>query len=180
MDIAITQWINSAAGHLPFVDDVMIVATHYGVQFMVLLAIVQWWSRVDRTHVRHAALASGLSFLLALAINHFIILFIHRVRPYDAGVTHLIVARSSDWSFPSDHSAAAMAIAAAFALQALPKRTAGFFVLAILICFSRIYVGSHYFTDVIGGIVVAFVAAGIVKLVYREGTRLDRFATAIL
>jgi undecaprenyl-diphosphatase len=180
MDIAITHWLNSAAGSVPLLDDVMITATLYGVQFMVLLVVVQWWSRADRTHVRHTALAAGLSFVLAIAINHVIILFIHRIRPYDAGVTHLIVSRSSDWSFPSDHSAAAMAIAAAFALQGLPKRTACFLILALLVCFSRIYVGSHYFTDVLGGIVTAFIAAGLVRLAYREGTRLDRFATAIL
>ena len=36
----------------------------------------------------------------------------HRIRPYDAGLTHLIVAPSFDWSFPSDHATAAFAIVA--------------------------------------------------------------------
>ena len=38
-------------------------------------------------HTRHVLLAAGFSFLLGLAINRLVLLFIHRVRPYDSGVT---------------------------------------------------------------------------------------------
>ena len=180
MDAAITQWINSAAGTQPLIDLVMIALTRVGVPLMVLIVALQWWSRADRVHVRHATIQAGLSFLIALAINQLIILFVHRVRPYDAGLTHLIIARSTDWSFPSDHATASMAIVFAFAMQGLRRRTIALAVLAILICYSRIYVGTHYLTDVLGGAVTGLAGALIVKLVYREGSRLDRLATGIL
>src|SRR5262249_1926564 len=42
--------------------------------------------------------------------------FVHRLRPYDAGVTHLLIAPSHDPSFPSDHSTAVFSIAFAYLL----------------------------------------------------------------
>jgi undecaprenyl-diphosphatase len=180
MDGSITQWINSAAGTSHMLDMTMIGITRFGVPVMIALVVVQWWSRRDRTHVRHAAIVAGLSFLVGLGLNQIILLFVQRVRPYDAGLTHLIVAPSADWSFPSDHATAAFAIVTAFALQALPGRTVVFAAMALLIAWSRIFVGTHYVTDILGGAVTAVVAAILVSALYREGTRLDRFVTAIL
>jgi hypothetical protein len=37
------------------------------------------------------AIVAGLSFLLGLGLNQLILLFIHRLRPYDAGRTHLLI-----------------------------------------------------------------------------------------
>ena len=130
--------------------------------------------------MRHAAICAGLAFLLGLAINQGILLFIHRVRPYDVGVSHLLIAKSADWSFPSDHATASMSVAMAFALQNLPRRTLALFGMALLLCLSRIYVGTHYFTDVVGGAATGIVAAIVVRSLYRENTRLDRFVTSIL
>ncbi|WP_246800945.1 phosphatase PAP2 family protein [Mesorhizobium amorphae] len=87
---------------------------------------------------------------------------------------------NADWSFPSDHATASFAIVAAFAMQSLPRRTLTFFVIAFLICWSRIYIGTHYLTDVIGGAVTGIVAALAVRLAYRENSRLDTLVTRIL
>lgn len=180
MDVALTRWINAPAGMHPALDIVLVGFTQFGVPLIVLLVVLQWWSKEDRTHVRHAALASGLSFLFGLAINQVILLFVHRIRPYDAGVSHLIIAPSTDWSFPSDHATASMAVVAAFAMQRLPRRTLTLFLLAFMVCWSRIYVGTHYVTDVLGGACTGILAAIIVRLAYREGTKLDRWTTGIL
>src|SRR3981081_1846561 len=102
------------------------------------------------------------------------------VRPYDAGVSHLIISKSPDWSFPSDHATASIAIVATFALHGFPRRTLLFGLLALLICWSRIFVGTHYLTDVLGGSLTGAVAAMLAWVFYREGSRLDRFATGIL
>jgi undecaprenyl-diphosphatase len=52
--------------------------------------------------------------------------------------------------------------------------------MALLICWSRIFVGTHYLTDVLGGSLTGVVAAMLVWVFYREGSRLDRLATRIL
>jgi undecaprenyl-diphosphatase len=180
MDGSITQWINSAAGTSHMLDMMMIGITRFGVPVMVVLVALQWWSRRDRTHVRHSVVVTGLAFLVGLGLNQIVLLFVQRVRPYDAGLTHLIVAPSADWSFPSDHATAAFAIVAAFALQALPGRAIVFAAMALLIAWSRVFVGTHYVTDILGGAVTAAAAAILVSAFYREGTRLDRFVTDIL
>src|SRR5260370_19333526 len=148
MDQAITQWINSFAGSNVVLDSAMIVATNVGVPLLVVLVVGQWWSKIDRTHVRHTCIAAGLSFFIGLALNQIILLFVHRVRPYDAGISQLIISKNPDWSFPSDHATASIAIVAAFALHGLPRRTLLFGLLALLICWSRIFVGTHYLTHV--------------------------------
>ena len=144
------------------------------------LVLLQWWSRVDRVHVRHVCVASGLSFLFGLGLNQVVLLVVHRVRPYDFGVSHVIVSKSADWSFPSDHATAAIAVVAAFYLEGLKRRAAVFAGLALFICWSRVFVGTHYATDVLGGALTDVLAAIGVRLMYREGTPLDRFVTSIL
>ena len=180
MDVEITHWINSFAGESQFIDLAMIGVTQIGVQLMVAFVVLQWWSSEGRLHIRHAAICSGFSLLLGLAINQGIILFIHRLRPYDAGVSHLLIAQSADWSFPSDHATASISVAAAFIVQRIPRRGLVLLVMAVLVCLSRIYVGTHYLTDILGGATVGIFAAIAVHLFYRENSKLDRIATGIL
>ena len=180
MDSTITHWINSFAGSHGELDSIMILISLYGVQLLIIVTVLQWWSRQERMHVRHACVAAGLSFLIGLALNQIILLFIHRVRPYNTDVTHLIIRPSGDWSFPSDHATATFAIAAAFLLQHLRRRGLAFLAAALLVCFSRVYVGTHYVTDVLGGAATGISAAILVRAFYRKGTRVDQFVTGIL
>jgi|SRR5215469_1191168 len=180
MDRVTTQWINSFAGTNVLVDTFMIATTKFGVPILVVLVIAQWWSTVNVSHVRHTCIAAGLSFLVGLAVNQLILIFIHRVRPYDAGASHLIISKSADWSFPSDHATTSIAIVAAFAFRGLPRRALLFAVGALLVCWSRVFVGIHYLTDVLGGGLTGLVAAALVWRFYPEGSRLDRFVTSIL
>ncbi len=158
----------------------MILVTKFGVPILVALVVPQWWSKTERTHVRHACISAWVAFLIGLGFNQIALLFVHRVRPYDAGVTHLIVSKSPDWPFPSDHAAAMMAIVGALALHGLPRRTLLIGLLALLVCWSRIFVGTHYLTDVAGGGLIGVVAALLMRGLYREGSWLDRFATGLL
>lgn len=180
MDAEITHWINSIAGQSPVLDQTMIAVTSYGVPLIVLAVALQWFSRSDRRHVRHAAICAGLSFLAGLALNQVILLFVHRMRPYDMGLTHLLIAPSADWSFPSDHATATMAVAAAFLLQGARARGAFLTLAALMVCLSRVFVGTHYVTDVLGGAVTGIAAALAIRLFYKENTRIDRLLTGIL
>ncbi|HZQ14078.1 MAG TPA: phosphatase PAP2 family protein [Pseudolabrys sp.] len=180
MDQSITQWVNGFAGTSVLLDWIMITASEYSVPLLILLVAVQWWSKRARHSIRHTCVAAGLSFLIGLAVNQIILLFVHRIRPYDAGLTHLIITRSGDWSFPSDHATASFAIVTTFLLRGVWRR--GFFLLvgAIAVSLSRIYVGTHYASDVLGGAVTGAAAAVAVFLLYWEGTRVDRFIVGIL
>jgi undecaprenyl-diphosphatase len=172
MDIAITHWINSFAGQSAVFDQLILDITNFGVPIMVVLVVMQWWVASPRPTARQNALKAGLTFLLGLGLAQLMLLFIHRMRPYDAGISHLIVPPTVDWSFPSDHAIASLGIVFAYAFSAFRRQTFLFLILAALICFSRIFVGMHYVSDVLGGAGVAFVAAALVKRFYPAGSKL--------
>ena len=180
LDTAVTHGINSAVGQSPLIDHLMMWVSAWGVPLLIVAVALQWWQGNDRPHTRHALVAAGLSFLIGLALNQLLLLSIHRVRPYDAGVSHLLIERSADPSFPSDHATATFAIAAAFLLNRLPRRGTWFLTAALLMIFSRVYVGTHYASDVLGGALTGIIAAVVVHAAYREGTQADRFVTQIL
>ena len=178
-DIAITQAVNGLSGRWPPLDFAMLAVTYSGVPAMALAVAAQWWRVPKRSALRHDIVAAGLTFLLGLAINQVVLLFVHRARPYDVGVSRALVARTADPSFPSDHATAAFAIV--FAMFAAGRRGQGaaFAAAALLVSFSRLYVGAHWFTDLLGGAATAAIAAIVVARAYRPGTALDRFATGI-
>ena len=180
LDIAVTRWFNSLAGRNATLDFLMVAISAVSVPLLVLAVIVQWWSPRPDPCTRHVLLAAGFSFLLGLAINQFVLLFVHRLRPYDNGITHLLIAPSVDYSFPSDHATASFAIAATFILHRMRRGGIVFSFAALLMIFSRVYVGTHYVSDVLGGALTGIIAAAMVRLVYREGTRADRIITSIL
>jgi undecaprenyl-diphosphatase len=180
MDVFLTQWINGLSGQSSLVDHLMILVSVVGVPVLVLIVCAQWWVRSSRQRVRHVIVASGLSFLIGLGANQIILMFYSRVRPYDAGVTQLLVERTTDPSFPSDHATASFAIAFAFLFHGLRETGQLFIVAASVVAFSRVYVGTHYVSDVLGGALTAAAAAAAVLVCYRPGTGIDRFITGIL
>jgi undecaprenyl-diphosphatase len=180
LDAAATRTINSFAGASAAVDFLMIQVSAIGVPLLVLAVAAQWWRGPDRSHNRHVLVATGLSFLLGLAINQLILLFVHRVRPYDGGISHLLISPSADPSFPSDHATATFAVAAAFLLHGMRRMGLWFLATAVLVAVSRVYIGTHYVSDVLGGAATGIAAATLIRRLYREGTRLDRLVTSIL
>ena len=108
---------------------------------------------------------AGFSVLISLAINAFFTNMtlkdlIARPRPFhvsDAIVP--LIAHPSSFSFPSGHTSGSLT--AAFALyKTMPKKVGiPAVILASLIGLSRIYVGVHYPTDVLGGLLVAVVSS---------------------
>src|SRR5262245_36662301 len=180
LDATVTHAINGLAGGNLAIDFLMIWSSGVGVPLLVLAVALQWWRRTDRPHTRHVVVAAGLSFLLGLALNQLILLFVHRLRPYDGGVTHLLIDRSADFSFPSDHATATFAIAAAFLLHGMRRMGLWFLAAAVLVTVSRVYIGTHFVSDVLGGAVTGLAAAMLVRALYWQGTRADRLITGIL
>jgi undecaprenyl-diphosphatase len=180
LDKTITAWLNAPAGTNAVFDQIMIAVTTAGVPLVIIAVALQWFIKPNQQNRRHAIIATGLAFLLGEGLNQLILLGIHRIRPYDTGLTHLIIAKSVDWSFPSDHATAAASIAATFAILAWRKQAIYFALATILICWSRVYVGTHYISDVIAGGITAIAAAVVVTRVYKPSSRINQMLVRIL
>jgi undecaprenyl-diphosphatase len=180
LDMALTQAINGWSGHSPALDALMVMVTQWGVPAMIAAVALTWWQQGGNRAERHVVVSAGLSFLLGLAINQLILLFVHRMRPYDAGLTHLLISPSADPSFPSDHATAGFATVLSYVLHRRWLKAAAFFAAAALVMISRIYVGTHYFSDILGGAATALAACLLVGAFYRQKSRLDNFVTGIL
>ena len=181
LDAAVTHAINAASGRSPFLDWLMVGVSTAAVPLLIAVVALQWWvPRLRRERDRHTIAVAGLTFSLGLLLNQLVLLFVQRPRPYTVGITHLLSAPSSDPSFPSDHATASFAIAAAFLLNGAFRRGAWFALAALLVSFSRVFIGTHYVSDVAGGWLTALLAAIAVTISYRRGTRLDSFVVKLL
>jgi len=69
-------------------------------------------------------------------------------------------------SFPSGHASTIFLVAFVFSL-ATPKIRYIYFVFASIIATSRVVVGSHYFTDIVGGLIVAIIGFKITSYIFK-------------
>ncbi|MCU1624983.1 MAG: Undecaprenyl-diphosphatase [Frankiales bacterium] len=105
------------------------------------------------------ALLAGAGVLIAVALNQPIVHAVDEPRPYTQLKDVLVlVHRSVDASFPSDH--ATMAGAAAVGLLFVHRRLGIVAtLLAALMAADRVYVGAHFPIDVLAGLAVGGVVA---------------------
>lgn len=101
---------------------------------------------------RKAGIAMAVSLVLeVLCCNVLLKPFVARPRPCDVDTAvRLLIPRPEGFSFPSGHTGASFAAAAALFFEKKGMGTAAF-ILAALIGFSRIYLYVHYPTDVLAG-----------------------------
>jgi undecaprenyl-diphosphatase len=160
--------VNHAPRSTPWLHEPARLFAEYGVALFAGLLLLSWWLARRDGDLRRvtAALWAPLGVLVALGVNQFLVGAIAEPRPYDV-LRHplVLVARSTDYAFPSDHAVMAGAVAAGILLA---NRTLGLVTvaLALLMAADRVYVGAHFPLDVAAGLVVgAAVAVGSYALV---------------
>jgi undecaprenyl-diphosphatase len=101
---------------------------------------------------------AGLLGPIAIGVNYIVKLIVRRPRPVLEGLPPLGGAPSS-LSFPSGHATSCFACATA--MTRIAPEAAVLFILAVAISVGRPYLGMHYPSDVVGGVVLG-VALGLV------------------
>ena len=127
--------------------------------FWILCAVVLL--AIPKT--RKTGYAAVLSLIFGVIVTNLRLKnIVARPRPF-AEIEALIplIAKPTDFSFPSGHTTASFAVALVM-LRMLPKKIGiPAVVLAALVAFSRLYLGVHYPTDVLAGFVVALVGSSL-------------------
>ncbi|MFH8349092.1 phosphatase PAP2 family protein [Streptomyces sp. NPDC018045] len=166
-------WVHSLAA----------AGTEGGILLLMALAVLAWWrSRKGEQRLVALAILVPIATAIAYLVSEIVKSFVDEERPCRAvaGAATSIVQcpPPGDWSFPSNHStiAAALAVGIVFAWRA-----AAWLVLpiALLTGFSRVFVGAHYPHDVVAGLAlgtltatlcVSLLARPLTSLVVRVGT----------
>ncbi|WP_410656260.1 phosphatase PAP2 family protein [Amycolatopsis sp. lyj-112] len=145
--------------------------------FAALFAWLLWRARASPVRMAVALLppaATAIAYLISEAVKSVI----REDRPCRNLVTLVDCPPLDDWSFPSNHTtiAAAAAVGLALAWRRLsPWVLPG----ALLMGFSRVFVGAHYPHDVLAGLVLGAVTAWLVfRYLTAPATRLARRLTA--
>jgi undecaprenyl-diphosphatase len=158
-DVSLRAWLS--AHHTGWLDQVMLVLSMLGEGGTIWLMIAAV-ATIRQPRLAAQLWQVALAVLLAyLAVDMALKPLIARARPFDAlPDVHVVGWRPVTYSFPSGHSASAVAGAFIVSLM-LPELRVLLWALAFAIAFSRIYLGVHYPVDVAGGLLVGW-AIGLV------------------
>lgn len=161
MDHVAFRWINNLAVHTSWANAAVKLYASAGIAVFAALLLAAYLSarhRRSREGVARSIWAAGAP-LLALMLAQIIGSTVDRARPYETlSNVHVLLGRTSDFSFPSDHATVAGAVAAGLLLAERRWGVAAA-IAAVLMAFARVYVGAHYPGDVLAGLALGAATA---------------------
>lgn len=167
LDEMILLWIQEDI-RCDLLTPVFTFITHLGDHAFIWIALAVVFLLFKST--RKTGVLMGVSLLGSLLINNLLLKNLAaRVRPYEAveGLQRIIEAQS-DLSFPSGHTGSSFAAAVVIFLMCPRSMGIPALVLAVLITLSRLYVGVHYPTDVLAGMITGTLIAMLVCAVFKR------------
>jgi len=152
-----TEWLAALLPHNVISDFIFSFLSLKGLTLIFwLILFVLFWRNERKNKSQHHFLPI---FILSFALTSFFVNIVFknifkRIRPWVAnGIPNHLCP--SDFSFPSGHASLAFAGAVVFSYFDKKRRWL-YYGIAILISYSRIYLGCHYGIDVIFGALFGF------------------------
>ncbi len=147
-EIEIIYWLQNLRND--FLDELFQIFTIFGEELIliVVLGFVYWC--IDKKIGERL----GLTVFVSLGLNSVLKLMVMRPRPFvvDNNITNLRPDTAGGYSFPSGHTQTAAT--SYFSLYYFFKKRwllIAAIVITTLVAISRMYIGVHYFTDVLAG-----------------------------
>lgn len=147
----------------------------WGIIWIIIALILFFWEE-KKNHQKLIALFIGLG--ISTIVVELVKNLTKRVRPeLTVPFVLTISEKSTSFSFPSGH--ATIAFAAAYILGRQHKKLKWlYYLLAILISYSRIYLGKHYPSDVmigaVTGLCIGYFSINLVNKLFKRPTKLTR------
>ena len=163
--------------HGGILDKIMLFITSLGnagvIWFLVsfLLIIIPALGKESKEHLKERRIA-GIILIVSIVfeficVNIFIKNIVNRPRPLLSYESLIQLIRTGESSFPSGHAASSFAAATSLFLY---RKKVGLpaYLLAGAIAFSRLYIGVHYPTDVLTGMVIGVMCGVVVNKLVRK------------
>lgn len=171
MDYFLFQKINSLVGSSECLDSLGIFLASYWQYFLVVaLAIFLFLGSTREEKIKNRIMV-GLSLASAvisrLIFTEIIRLIWSRPRPFVAHRVNLLISHDTTASFPSGHMAFFFALSIVVFLY---NKKAGlwFLVASFLLGLARIFVGVHYPSDILAGIVLGLLVGYLTYHIYKR------------
>lgn len=144
----------------PVLDKIMVYLTLLGDKGVLWIICALVMLALKKYRKIGIALVISLFFCFFIG-NIWLKPLIARPRPFETNnFINLLITAPKDFSFPSGHTMASFA--GSFTILSFDKKIGiVFLLLAIFISFSRLYLYVHYFTDILGGIVIGIIIGKI-------------------
>lgn len=160
LDNAILLFIKNNM-HWYVMDKVMVVITSLGnggaIWIVIACVLI-----ISKKYRKTGLMLSGALILGAVFGEGILKHVVQRIRPCASiPAANLLISKPLSYSFPSGHTTSSFAAAGVLA-KYFKDYAFGFFTLASLIAFSRLYLYVHYPTDVLAGIILGLICSRIV------------------
>ena len=169
MNMELFRLINNLANHNIILDKTMIFFSQYVPYiFMTVIVIVFILGiKQKKCEYRKIAFSTVAITVVNLLLNLVIRSIFYVDRPFVHNKVNLLLPHDTASSFPSNHATGTMSIALGLGKY---NRILGMVltILSIITSFSRVYVGHHYPTDIIGAYIIVFATSYIYNLRLRS------------
>ncbi len=140
-----------------------IFCTKYLIFILIIVAGVWFLFGAPKGRRKEVVIFGASSLLLTFLLSLIAAKLYSDPRPFAVGHFTPLVAHGFDNGFPSDHTLLSVAVACiVWRYNSLLGIV--LFNLALIIGFSRVYVGVHHLIDIFGAVIIAIVSALLVSI----------------
>lgn len=170
-ELEMIQWLQSFRNE--FFDFLFQFFTYFGEELIIIgiLGFLYW------SYDKKIGEAVGITVFISLVLNSIIKVITARPRPFvvDSSIDNVRPHTATGYAFPSGHTQGAATTFYSFALW-MKKRWITIVSIIIIVCvaISRMYLGVHYFTDVlVGGLLGILFSIGFYRF-YQKNPDLQK------
>ena len=160
-------------------DFLIIFAGSYLYFFVIVIALAGLYLTKVVQVKKSLLKLSILSFPLSLIIAKIVSLFIYDSRPFVTEKVTPLIPHAANNGFPSDHTLLTMTISAVFLIY---NRKLGILmaILSIIVGQARVLAKIHQPIDIVGSIIIAFIATFISYLIIKKVKTINLFLDKVL